>query len=63
MYVRSGEKTLSGFFYLTCLETFDADAHPLWDTVYERAYRLQIREESTRVDTGYLQADAAFFLG
>lgn len=52
----------TSFFNFTCLEAFYADADPFCSAIYDSADSLQIRKESTLINTGYLLADSAFFL-
>ena len=54
---------LGRFGDLAGLETLDADGDPFRRPIYKRPDGLQVWQESAGIDTGYLLADAAFFLG
>ena len=45
------------------LEAFDADADPFRGTVDNSPDRPEVGKKTTGIHTGYLLADAAFFLG
>jgi len=45
------------------LEAFRADSHFFCLAVYERAYSLQVGQETAFSYAGYALADTAFFLG
>jgi hypothetical protein len=57
------KSSFSSFGNLACLDALYADTDPFWGAIYDSAYHLQIRNESTLIYTGYLLTDAAFFLG
>ena len=57
------KSSFNSFGNFTCLEALYADADPFGSAIYDSADDLQVWKESTPVDTGYLLADAAFFLG
>ena len=52
-----------GFFDLAGLEAFYADADPFGRAVHDSTDGLQVRHKTPYIDTGDLQADAAFSFG
>jgi len=54
---------LDCFCDLTRLKALYANQKPLRNAIYDGADVLKVWEKTARVDAGYLQSDAAFFLG